>query len=70
MLDENRAAERQYARAGEGTRTPDTCFTRAVLYQLSYAGVVRRSLGARYYSVAPESAFSRSPWPFVETTAS
>src|SRR5690606_180364 len=37
-------------RAGEGTRTPDTCFTRAVLYQLSYAGAAsesRSALGAR-----------------------
>ena len=27
------------ARAGEGTRTPDIRFTRAVLYQLSYSGL-------------------------------
>jgi hypothetical protein len=25
-------------RAGEGTRTPDIRFTKAVLYQLSYSG--------------------------------
>jgi hypothetical protein len=27
-----------FDKAGEGTRTPDIRFTRAVLYQLSYSG--------------------------------
>ena len=30
--------------AGEGTRTPDPIITNDVLYQLSYTGVVARSL--------------------------
>jgi hypothetical protein len=29
----------RYEKAGDGTRTRDPCFTKALLYQLSYTGL-------------------------------
>ena len=46
-------------RAGEGTRTPDLRFTRAVLYQLSYSGRRRTSLGPRARAPIHHGAMKR-----------
>src|SRR4051794_31139465 len=62
---EPRRLRTSFREAGEGIRTPDPRFTRAMLWPTELLRLAARSLGARQAS-ATDTAASRDPWPFEE----